>query len=169
MHFEKISFEQWYSDISLINVDSLVVRKWYANIELPKQGTQHSMGIDFCLPYAVNISPHNKIKIPTGIRWVCDAPNDKHYCMLIVPRSSIGIKYGLQLQNTIGVIDSDYYLADNEGHIQLFFVNTSDETISLPQHKAIAQGLIIPYSAPDGTESDNKRHGGFGSTDDNKK
>ena len=33
------------------------------------------------------------------------------------PRSGLGFKYRLQLNNTVGIIDSDYFYSDNEGHI----------------------------------------------------
>lgn len=167
MHFEKVSYEQWAKDVPLKNVPWTMLKQWYNDIKLPQQGTIYSMGVDFYLPYNVNISPHNLIKIPTGIRWVCDTPNDIHYGMLIVPRSSIGIKHGLMLCNTIGVIDSDYCVSENEGHIQLFFRNVTDEAVSLPQHKGIAQGLIIPYVIPKNASSEDIRIGGFGSTDNN--
>ena len=167
MHFEKVSYEQWAKDVPLKNVPWTMLKQWYNDIKLPQQGTICSMGVDFYLPYNVNISPHNLIKIPTGIRWVCDTPDDGHYGMLIVPRSSIGIKHGLMLCNTIGVIDSDYCVSENEGHIQLFFRNVTDEAVSLPQHKGIAQGLIIPYVIPKDASSEDIRIGGFGSTDNN--
>ena len=32
------------------------------------------------------------------------------------PRSGLGFKFRLQLNNTVGIIDSDYYNSDNEGH-----------------------------------------------------
>ena len=167
MHFEKVSYEQWAKDVPLKNVPWTMLKQWYNDIKLPQQGTICSMGVDFYLPYNVNISPHNLIKIPTGIRWVCDTPDDGHYGMLVVPRSSIGIKHGLMLCNTIGVIDSDYCVSENEGHIQLFFRNVTDEAVSLPQHKGIAQGLIIPYVIPKNASSEDIRIGGFGSTDNN--
>ena len=108
MHFEKISYGQWKNDIPFTEIDDLVVRRWYGNIKLPQQGTAHSMGVDFCVPYNIRILAHNKIKIPTGIRWVCDTEEEKTYGLLLVPRSSAGIKCGLRLLNTVGVIDADY-------------------------------------------------------------
>ena len=107
MHFEKISYGQWKSDIPFTEIDDLVIRRWYGNIKLPQQGTAHSMGVDFYVPYNIRILAHNKIKIPTGIRWVCDTEEEKTYGLLLVPRSSTGIKCGLRLLNTVGVVDAD--------------------------------------------------------------
>ena len=165
MHFEKVSYEQWSKDMPYKNIPASTLMRWYHEIKLPQQGTTYSMGVDFFMPYKTNILPYNKIKIPTGIRWVCDTEEDRKYGLLIVPRSSIGIKNGLRLLNTIGVVDADYYLSDNEGHIMLFMENTTDDVVVLNNGKGIVQGLIVPYITPQFAETNTDRHGGFGSTD----
>ena len=165
MKFEKVSFEQWASDISLMGVPRMQLRMWYDQIRLPKQGSSKSMGVDFSLPYGVKILPHNTIVIPTGIRWVCEEDEQNKYGLLIVPRSSIGIKFGLRLANTVGVIDSDYFEAENEGHIMLIFENTTGNEVSLEKGKAVAQGIITTYCIPENAESEEQRTGGIGSTD----
>ena len=143
MHFEKISFEQWQKDIPFKDIPHNTLLRQYYNIQLPNQGTEDSMGLDFYMPYEVKILAHNKVKISTGVRWVCDEEHDDLYGMLIIPRSSTGINLGLKLQNTIGVIDADYYLADNEGHIILFMENTTDKDVVLKAGSvvSIADGL----------------------------
>lgn len=165
MHFEKVSYEQWSKDVPFKNIPASTLMKWYHEIKLPQQGTVHSMGVDFFMPYTVKVLAHNKIKIPTGIRWVCDNEEDKQYGLLIVPRSSTGIKQGIRLLNTVGVVDADYYLSDNEGHIMLFMENTTDDSVMLDNGKGIVQGLIVPYITPQFAETNTDRHGGFGSTD----
>ena len=173
MYFEKVSFEQWCKDVPLLNVPKIKLKEWYENIIMPTQGSMYSMGIDFFMPYSVTILPHNKVKIPTGIRWVCeewndhDVDNDREYGMLIVPRSSTGTKLGLRLANTVGVIDADYCDSDNEGHIMLIFENTTDKIVELPQGKAVAQGIITNYIIPIASSNFAKRNVGFGSTDTN--
>lgn len=167
MHFEKISFEQWTKDTPFKDIPHNTLLRQYYNIQLPNQSTEDAMGLDFYMPYEVKVLAHNKIKISTGVRWICDEENDGRYGMLIVPRSSTGIKLGLRLLNTIGIIDADYYLADNEGHIMLFMENTTDEDIVLQAGQRIVQGLIVPYVIPKNMSSSKTRHGGFGSTDNN--
>ena len=168
MYFDKISFEQWVKDTPFKDMPNDVLLRQYYNIQLPHQGTEDSMGLDFHMPYEVKVLAHNKVKIPTGVRWICDDEADKKYGMLIIPRSSTGIKLGLRLLNTIGIIDADYYLADNEGHIMLFMENVTDNDIVLKAGQGIVQGIIIPYVVPQKFATSVKRHGGFGSTDDNK-
>ena len=69
------------------------------------------------------LNPQETIKIPTGIRaWM-----ESGYVLLLAPRSSLGFKYRMQLDNTIGVVDADYYESDNEGHIFIKVTNDSKE------------------------------------------
>lgn len=165
MRFEKISFEQWKKDIPFENVDDTTLLRWYEEIKMPKQGSKGSMGVDFFMPYKVVIKAHNKVKIPTGIRWCGGIINGESYGLLLVPRSSIGIKKGMRLLNTIGVVDYDYYFSNNEGHIMAFMENTTDEDAVLEKGQGFIQGIITSYIIPECAKSDDIRDGGFGSTD----
>ena len=81
-----------------------------------------------------------------------------------MPRSGLGFKHGIRLANTVGIIDSDYQFAHNEGHIMIKFYNPSSEIIEIEQGKGFAQGIVVPYLICDGAASDEDRVGGFGST-----
>ena len=84
---------------------------------------------------------------------------------MIFPRSGLGFKYRLQLDNTVGIIDSDYSLSDNEGHIHIRMTNNSHEkTLELRAGSAFAQGVFLPYGLADGDSVSEVRNGGFGST-----
>ena len=85
---------------------------------------------------------------------------------MIYPRSGLGFKYRLQLNNTVGVIDADYYDSDNEGHIFVKITNDSNEgkTVSLPELTAFSQGIFMQYGITDDDEVTTERNGGFGST-----
>ena len=165
MRFEKISFEQWKKDIPFENVDDTTLLRWYEEIKMPKQGSKGSMGVDFFMPYKVVIKAHNKVRIPTGIRWCGGIINGESYGLLLVPRSSIGIKKGMRLLNTIGVVDYDYYFSNNEGHIIAFMENTTDKDVVLEKGQGFIQGIITSYIIPECAKSDDIRDGGFGSTD----
>ena len=84
----------------------------------------------------------------------------------LYPRSSLGFKYKMQLNNTVGIIDADYYNAKNEGHIQIKITNDSREnkTISLEQGNAFAQGVFTEFLVTYDDETTEERTGGFGST-----
>ena len=81
------------------------------------------------------------------------------------PRSGLGFKYRLQLDNTVGIVDSDYYGADNEGHIQIQMTNCNpDKPLSVKAGEGFAQGIFLPFGLAEGDAADGMRHGGFGST-----
>ena len=72
----------------------------------------------------------------------------------------------MQLDNTVGIVDSDYQYSDNEGHIFLKVSNdTNDEkTITINRGDGIAQGIFIEYGITYDDEVYDIRNGGFGST-----
>ena len=171
-HFEKVSFEQWKADCGIKGLPDKELREWYEAIKLPRQATASSAGTDFFMPFNLNFEAGSTFRIATGIRWVTDVKGaaegefgDRGKVLLIVPRSGLGFRYGIRLSNTIGVIDADYCDSDNEGHIIVSLVNPSGKTIELPEGKAFAQGIVVKYEIPEGSESEEARSGGFGSTD----
>ena len=86
---------------------------------------------------------------------------------MIYPRSGLGFKYKVQLYNTVGVIDSDYFNAKNEGHILVKIYNDSpDETkqLFLDKGDAFVQGIFQPYGIVEDDNATAERTGGFGST-----
>lgn len=137
-----------------------IITEIYNNIQLPKRATSGSAGHDISVPFEISISSGSELKIPTGLRCKMDS----NYVMLILPRSSLGIKKGLYIKNTIPVIDSDYYYADNEGHIFLCVVNGGRDVIRLHQGDNIVQAVFVPFGTADTDEVSGKRTGGIGST-----
>lgn len=135
-------------------------RDGYENIILPRRATSGSAGYDFIAPYDFTLEPGEEIVIDTGIR----AKIADGWVLVILPRSGSGFKYGVRLANTAGVIDSDYFNADNEGHIKIKLVGGS-KTYSVKTGDAFAQGIFLPYGITEDDECTEERHGGFGSTD----
>lgn len=120
--FEKVSFEQFLEDYcKTFHLDSrkveniLEVRSVWDGIELPKRATKGSAGYDFKSTINTVINPNETITIPTGIK----CKMEDGWVLKLYPRSGLGFKYRLQLNNTVGIIDSDYYDSNNEGHILL--------------------------------------------------
>ena len=162
--FEKVSFEQFrgaYADDFGGTTEE--IQKVYDSIALPKRATSGSAGYDFYTPVDITLEPGQTIKVPTGVR----ARMDEDWVLMIFPRSGLGFKYRLQLNNTVGIIDSDYYNSDNEGHIFIKITNDSNEgkTVDISAGSGFAQGLFIPYGITEDDETDSLRNGGFGSTD----
>lgn len=133
----------------------------YNSIMLPKRATSGSAGYDFFAPYDFTLAPNETIKVATGIR----VKIDEGWVLKIYPRSSLGFKYRLRLDNTVGIIDSDYYYADNEGHIFIKITNLGDKPLSVEKGKAFAQGVFVEYGITIDDDACALRTGGFGSTD----
>ena len=163
--FEKVSWGQFQKDYvdtfgegKTINMDD--VRKIYDDIKLPCRKTRFSAGHDISIPFNITLPSKEKLMIPTGVRCKMDID----YVMIIAPRSSLGIKKGLRISNTIPVIDSDYYDADNEGHIFVSVINDGKEPIKFKVGDNIVQALFVPYGIADDNVVIAERTGGIGST-----
>ncbi len=168
--FEKVSFEEFERAIALTNrIDTRasdyqdVIRKMYDELELPKRATTGSAGYDFKSPLSFTLSPGQSMKIPTGIR----VRIEDGWWLGCLPRSSLGFKYRFQLDNTVGVIDSDYYYSDNERHIFIKVTNDSkhwDSNVIVEAGNSFVQGIFIPYGITYSDDATNTRNGGMGST-----
>lgn len=162
--FEKVSFSQFLEGWLSVHPDAKEcdVKTIYDEIKLPKRATKGSAGYDFFAPCPIDLDSQKSVKIPTGIRcrmvpgWV----------LMLFPRSGLGFKYRLQLNNTVGIIDSDYADSDNEGHIFIKLTNDSKENqrCVIKKGEGFAQGIFVPFGITENDEADEVRNGGFGST-----
>ena len=83
-----------------------------------------------------------------------------------VPRSGLGFKY-LRLANTFGVVDSDYFMAENEGHIMAKVRNEGLQPIVIKKGMAFFQVILQKYyTFENEIQPTQTRNGGFGSTDE---
>lgn len=146
MQFYKVSPKNFSGDINAVI--------------LPRRATVGSAGYDFFAPEDITFAPGETKKIETGVRAKIDAG----YALFIFPRSGLGFKYRLALDNTVGVIDSDYYYSDNEGHIMIKMTNHSNKQLHIKQGEAFAQGVFMQYFLTDDDNAQGVRNGGFGST-----
>lgn len=128
---------------------------------LPKRQTKNSAGYDFYALEDVIIPAHEERNLNTGIKVFM--PADEHLELYI--RSSYGIKYGLMLNNCVGIIDADYYNnPDNEGEILARIRNCSDETVVIERNQRFMQGIFIKHQLVDNDDADGERTGGVGSS-----
>ena len=72
---------------------------------------------------------------------------EENWVLQCYPRSGLGFKFRLQLNNTVGIIDSDYYNSDNEGHIFAKITNDTKEgkTVEIPAGTGFMQGIFMEY------------------------
>lgn len=156
--FERISKSQFEKDWIWDKKFSGVA---YDNVKLPTRATARSAGYDFYSPINFILNPGEAIVIPTGIR----AKMSDGTVLLLYVRSSIGIKHGVVLCNGTGVVDADYYDAENEGHICCALRNLGKLPFSVNVGDRIMQGVFTPFLTIDEKErATGKRTGGVGST-----
>lgn len=162
--FHKVSFEQFKGDWTdtFGELPEEEIRTIYEGVRLPVRATSGSAGYDFFTPAAFSLGPGETAKIPTGIR----AEMDENWVLQIFPRSGLGFKYRLQLNNTVGIIDSDYFYSDNEGHMFAKITNDSNEekTVEIKKGDGFMQGIFVEYGITVDDDVTDVRNGGFGST-----
>ena len=162
--FHKVSearfLEDWKDTFGEVSMEE--AREIYKGISLPVRATAGSAGYDFFAPVEVTLQPGETVKIPTGIR----VEMEQDWVLKCYPRSGLGFKYRLQLNNTVGIIDSDYFYSDNEGHIFAKLTNDTNEgkTLVIPAGTGFMQGIFVEYGITVDDATEGVRNGGFGST-----
>ena len=119
--------------------------------------------------YQITIRPGHRVLVPT----VVTSTFSSNYVALMYARSGNAFKRGINLINSVGVIDSDYR---NEWFVPIF--NNTDNDVIIREGEAIAQVIMTPISKQNPIyatqedfeifkkqELDNERKGGFGSSD----
>lgn len=140
------------------------VRKLNAAAVLPLRATEGSAAADLyavCPPEGVVLPAHGRALIGTGLAIELPGPG---YVALVFGRSGLGIKKGITLSNSVGVIDSDY-----RGEIRVGLANHADEPYTVQNGERIAQLAVLPVAAAVFTEAEalsetGRGEGGFGST-----
>ncbi len=162
--FSKVSRSQFIKDAEDIfpNLSREEIIAAYENINIPLRATKGSAGYDFFLPFRILLDPKQSVRVPTGIR----VEIEEGWVLTLYPRSGLGFRYRLQLDNTVGVIDSDYYYADNEGHIIVKMTSDTNlaKPLALDSGQGFVQGIFLEYGITYEDDSVAQRHGGFGST-----
>lgn len=130
--------------------------------QLPVRADEGSAGYDFFAPKDVTLAPGQKMMLFTNVKAYMQ-PGE---VLMLFPRSSMGIKKGLMLSNTVGIIDQTYYgNVGNDGNIGLPLLNTSGRGLEIKRGERIAQGVFVPYLVADNDEVlGEAREGGFGSS-----
>lgn len=139
------------------------------NIELmPRRMTKNSCGYDFYAPETIKMEPGKWYTLDTGVCFDgtehprFDGALISDWFMMIVPRSSYGMKYGLKIRNTAGIIDKDY-------RDTIKASVSVDVPFTLEKGQRFMQGIVIPFGKINGElEPVNSRVGGIGSTDKGK-
>lgn len=162
--FHKVSEGQFTEGMKDVfpQLEEKEIREIYQNLKLPRRATTGSAGYDFYSPVDFDLQPGESLKMPTGIR----VQMEEGWVLKVYPRSGLGFKYRLQLNNTVGIIDSDYFYSDNEGHIFIKITNDSREgkTLHVDKGNGFAQGIFVEFGITVDDDAAALRNGGMGST-----
>ena len=124
--------------------------------KLPERQTKASAGYDFYVIEDVEIPAYGTVMLSTNVK----AYMQEDEVLMLYARSSLAIKRGLILQNTTGIIDSDFFPHE----IKVALRNTTDKPVKLLKNERCAQGIFLKYLVSDNGNLDNTRDGGIGST-----
>lgn len=142
-----------------------VILKRLAAATLPARATSGSFGYDLATGADETVGPRETRVLPCGWQLATDLPHDAAggLAMLILPRSSLALKFGLILPNSPGLVDADY-----AGPIGILVHNLRDEPVTVPAGTRIAQAVFARLEFPGVAEADaadpERTRGGFGST-----
>lgn len=130
--------------------------------QMPTRKTKGSAGYDFYLPCDVTLQPYSYSEIiQTGVKCKLNAGE----VLLLYIRSSIGLLKHVQLANSVGVIDCDYYgNEENDGNIGLVLQNNSGKIVHFKRGERIMQGIITKFYTVENDMTTGERKGGTGST-----
>jgi dUTP pyrophosphatase len=137
-------------------------KKYDSETILPKRADKASAGYDLRIKEDVTLKPGESVLVFTDIKVFMP----ENEVLLVYIRSSLGVKYGINLMNGTGVIDSSYYNnPSNGGNIGIPLVNTGDKTVMLLAGERCAQAIFMPFLLTNDDEVVNDfREGGFGSS-----
>ena len=136
------------------------IKPFHTNFTLPTKGTQGAGAFDIYMPESGGISGQHPRKVGLGFA----AEVLEGHVAVLLPRSGAGAKYGLELNNTAGIIDSDY-----RGEWIATLRTKSGEYFSWEANERILQFMIVPIAdvtlevVEELTETD-RGTGGFGSS-----
>ena len=126
---------------------------------MPTKASDKAGAFDIFMPTAGSVSGESQL---IGLGFAAAVP-DGHVALLL-PRSSSGAKHGLELNNTCGVIDSDY-----RGEWKAAMRTKSGIPFSWQAGDRVLQFLVVPIAnislnQVDDLDETKRGEGGFGST-----
>lgn len=167
MRFEKVNYQSFASDMDKFYerpIDPDKLYKAWSEIILPERKTRFSCGYDVRTPISIVLAPHTSMIVPTGISVIFSEDEMETWCLKLYARLSVGIMDKVEVTNAVGLVDADYYLAENDGDMLLALTNMSNEVRKYKAGDRICQAVFEIY----GTTSDDKatgtRRNGVGST-----
>lgn len=135
----------------------------HPNFSIPTRGTDLAGAFDIYMPEAGTISDWDMEGVKVKLGFAAEVPEG--YVAMLLPRSGVGCKHGIELHNTCGIIDADY-----RGEWMAVLSSKQPGRFDWGVHARIVQYLLVPVLTPTITLVDSlsdtvRGAGGFGSTD----
>ncbi len=130
------------------------------DVPLPEYKTQGACAFDIAVIEGGVLAPGERKAFATGL--VICVPDG--HVLLLFPRSS-NAKKGLQLANSVGVIDQDYCGPDDQ--IYAYLYNIGSEPYMVEKGERVMQGFMVPIARAvfeETSELKASNRGGFGTT-----
>ena len=140
---------------------TIQVKRVDPSLPLPKHETPGSVGFDLFCRESITVPPGEIRLIPANI--IVAVPEG--FMLMVASRSSLPIKKGLMLSNSVGIIDQDYRGPGDEIMIQVY--NLKDQPVEVERGERLAQGIFVRIAQVEWEEvsdMDKSNRGGFGST-----
>ena len=130
----------------------------------PQYASAAAAGMDLraCLDAPLTIAPGDTATVGTGIAI---SIRDENFMAMLAPRSGLGVKHGIVLANTVGIIDADY-----QDEIRAALFNRGKESYVIAPGERICQLVILPVAraelkvVKEFSQATARGKGGFGST-----
>jgi len=131
----------------------------HAGFIMPNKETEQSGGFDIYMPKDGNVNGESQL---IGLGFAAAVPNG--HVALLLPRSSTGAKFALELNNTCGIIDADY-----RGEWKAALRTKNGIPYAWNTGDRVLQFLIVPVAQitlelVDSLDSTSRGVGGFGSS-----
>lgn len=135
------------------------IKAIHPNFILPTKGTQLAGAFDIYMPEPGTI---DGIKQFVGLGFSAAVP--ENHVAFLLPRSGTGAKFSVELNNTVGVIDSDY-----RGEWMAALKTKDGSVFSWGAKERILQFLIVPVANVEldlvkELDDTDRGAGGFGSS-----
>jgi dUTP pyrophosphatase len=131
------------------------------DLPLPEYKTEGAVAFDMYTRVAATIAPGETMMLPSNI--IMEVPAG--HALIIAARSSLGKKKGLQVINSIGIVDQDFHGPEDE--MNMFLKNPTSEPVSVERGERLCQGVIVPIAKAEWDEVESikeESRGGWGST-----
>lgn len=137
------------------------IKALHHNFKMPVRSSTLAGGYDLFMPEAGALL-HRNTHIFVKLGFSAAVPEG--YVALILPRSGAGAKHGVELRNTVGVIDADY-----RGEWMVAASQRESLELQWAEGERLFQFLLVAVGSPELEQVEElaatvRAEGGFGST-----